>query len=482
MIVLAVKSYNGAATDPLQARFDAAGGTVGRADGNRLVLPDPDRTISRVHASITLRDGAYFIEDRGSNPVLVNGMALGQGLSAPLAPGDELQIGGYVIEVQADAPAPAPAAVPPIPDDWDPFATAPRLRANVQLPVAAAPAPPPVAAPPPPPAPDPDMATMVMPASRLPEGAQSPSLDMLFDLEPPAAPPAAAPPAAQETDLDLPLDAPPPPAPPPPSPDPRRTPVVSWDSPRQMTIVAPAAPGRQPSAMATQLGTRPGLRPREAPAAAPAAAPPPPAPAADELLQAFVSGLGTGHALPVTQLTPGLMHLVGSLLAEAVGGTIDLLHARATIKSELRADVTAIRPRQNNPLKFSPTPEVALQHLLTPTVPGFLPAQAALRDAFVDLRAHEVAVMAGMRAALAGLLQRFDPRTLEAHLSRQSGLGSLLAGGRRAQLWEAYQGLYAQLSSEAEDDFHALFGRAFLKAYEAQLAQMRNAESGAGAA
>ena len=37
--------------------------------------------------------------------------------------------------------------------------------------------------------------------------------------------------------------------------------------------------------MATQLGTRPGLRPREAPAAAPAATPPPPAPAADELLQ-----------------------------------------------------------------------------------------------------------------------------------------------------------------------------------------------------
>lgn len=480
MIVLAVKSYNGAATDPLQARFDAAGGTVGRADGNRLVLPDPDRTISRVHASIALRDGAFFIEDRGSNPVLINGVALGQGLSSPLAPGDELQIGGYVIDVQAEtpAPAPAPAALPPIPDDWDPFATAPRLRANVQLPVTAAaapPPPPPPMAPPPPRPPDPDMVTMVVPATQLPEGAQSPSIDMLFDLGPPAAPA----PASPQADLELPLDAPPAPAP---AADARRTPVVSWDSPRQMTIVAPAAPGRQPSPMATQLGTRPGLRPREPAAAAPVApAPPPMAPAADELLQAFVSGLGTGHALPVTQLTPGLMQLVGSLLAEAVAGTIDLLHARATVKSELRADVTAIRPRQNNPLKFSPTPEVALQHLLTPTVPGFLPAQAALRDAFGDLRAHEVAVMAGMRAALAGLLQRFDPRSLETHLSHKSGLGSLLAGGRRAQLWEAYQNLYAQLSAEAEDDFHALFGRAFLKAYEAQLAQMRSADGGGAA-
>lgn len=476
MIVLAVKSYNGAATDPLQARFDAAGGTVGRADGNRLVLPDPDRTVSRVHAALSLREGAVFIEDRGSNPVLVNGVALGQGLSMPLAPGDELQIGGYVIDVQAEAPAPAPAALPPIPDDWDPFATAPRLRANVKLP----------------PAPVPDAsATIVMPASQLPEGQQAPSLDALFDLPAPAAgPPAPAPAAGPllEADLDLPLDAPAPaaaPEAPPaaPAPDTRRGAVVSWDTPRQVTIVAPAAAGQRPSPMATQLGTRPGLRPRAAPpAAAPAPAPPPAAPAADELLQAFLAGMGTGPAVPVTQLTPGLMHLVGSLLAEAVAGTIDLLHARATIKSELRADVTAIRPRQNNPLKFSPNPEVALQHLLAPTVPGFLPAHAALRDAFRDLRAHEVAVMAGMRAALAGLLQRFDPVALESQLTRQSGLSSLLAGGRRAQLWEAYQNMYAQLSAQAEDDFHALFGRAFLKAYEAQQDQLRALDPGTGPA
>lgn len=475
MIVLAVKSYNGAATDPLQARFDAAGGTVGRADGNQLVLPDPDRTVSRVHAALSVREGAVFIEDRGSNPVLVNGVALGQGLSMPLAPGDELQIGGYVIDVQADAPAPPPAALAPIPDDWDPFATAPRLRANVQLP----PAPPPGGSP-----------TVVMPASQLPEGQQAPSLDALFDLPAPAAAPPPPEPAAGPilaADLDLPLDAPAAaPAPVPAaaaSPDARRGAVVSWDTPRQMTIVAPAAPGQRPSTMATQLGTRPGLRPREAPAAPVAPPPPPPAaPAADELLKAFLAGVGAGPAVPVTQLTPGLMHLVGSLLAEAVAGTIDLLHARATVKSELRADVTAIRPRQNNPLKFSPNPDVALQHLLTPTVPGFLPAQAALRDAFRDLRAHEVAVMAGMRAALAGLLQRFDPGALEAQLARQSGLGSLLAGGRRAQLWEAYQSLYAQLSAQAEDDFHALFGRAFLKAYEAQQEQLRAMDPGPGPA
>ena len=37
-----------------------------------------------------------------------------------------------------------------------------------------------------------------------------------------------------------------------------------------------------------------------------------------------------------------------------MAGTIELLRTRATAKSQMRADVTAIRPRQNNPLKFSP--------------------------------------------------------------------------------------------------------------------------------
>ena len=128
----------------------------------------------------------------------------------------------------------------------------------------------------------------------------------------------------------------------------------------------------------------------------------------------------------------------------------------------------------------SSTAAVALQHLLTPTVPGFLPAQAAMRDAFQDLRAHELAVMAGMRSALTGLLQRFDPKTLETHLVRKSGLETLLAGGRRAQLWQAYQSLFSQLSAEAEDDFHTLFGRAFLEAYEDHLGELKAAERQTG--
>jgi FHA domain-containing protein len=77
--------------------------------------------------------------------------------------------------------------------------------------------------------------------------------------------------------------------------------------------------------------------------------------------------------------------------------------------------------------------------------------------------------MAGMRAALEGVLARFDPSHLEGRLTRKSVLGSLVPGTRRARLWELYEQLFREISKEAQDDFQTLFGTEFLRAYEAQI-------------
>lgn len=199
------------------------------------------------------------------------------------------------------------------------------------------------------------------------------------------------------------------------------------------------------------------------------------APAAGEsevLLRAFLQGLGLPGLKLEQGLTPEAMQTIGQLLREATQGTLDLLLARATTKREVRAEVTMIVSRDNNPLKFSPNVEVALTHLLAPQGRGFLPPLAAMRDAWDDLRAHQLGFMAGMRAALAGVLQRFDPATLEQRLSTKSVLDSLLPMNRRAHLWELYLSLYREIASEAEDDFHALFGRAFVRAYEEQVRRL----------
>ena len=131
----------------------------------------------------------------------------------------------------------------------------------------------------------------------------------------------------------------------------------------------------------------------------------------------------------------------------------------AALKREIRAEVTMIVTRENNPLKFSPSVEVALGHLLSPPARGFMESDKAMRDAYDDLRAHQFGFLAGMRAALEGILKRFDPATLEGKLTQKSLLSSILPGQRKAQMWEVFTQLYSQISSEASDDFHELSAR-----------------------
>ncbi|WP_269759909.1 type VI secretion system-associated FHA domain protein TagH, partial [Variovorax sp. E3] len=206
----------------------------------------------------------------------------------------------------------------------------------------------------------------------------------------------------------------------------------------------------------------------------PAAPPPQRTASDDELLAAFLRGLASTHQ-PPEMLTPGLMERIGSMLRSATEGTLQLLLTRQEFKREVRAEVTMIAAQANNPLKFSPTVEVALAHLLGPGVRGFMPPEAAMRDAFDDLRAHQFGVMVGMRAALAHVIARFEPAELEKKISAKSALDALFSANRKAKLWDQFVALYGGIASEAEDDFHSLFGKAFLEAYEEQMARLKSA-------
>lgn len=572
MIILTVIAFNDSPADgTLQANFDELGGSIGRADSNQLVLPDPERTISRVAAQVVYRNGTFAIVDRGSNPITINGRALGSGRETALAAGDRVRIGGYELSVKAGgaaaaaadaastdpfsgllgpsaasspspggrlldplamagpgssapvasrhaAPAPAsPAAAVGIPTDWDPFApesvhisksAAPR-RDALGLDVGAA-----------------------APSALIPEfggrGADSSSLDQLFGLDrasgadplansvldaPMAKPNMAAdvdplrslnsaPKASASSEADNLSDLQRPFIPPTmiksATPAPPAAPVsgavLSWDgddSPsntviraraaRQMPPVAgaevasPAAAGLGAGQLPAMVDVPMSAPAARAPAPAAPAVPRPPGPAAASdraLLEAFRRGLNA-PALDLPALTPELMETVGQLLHEAARGTVDLLTVRATFKRELRAQATTIIPRNNNPLKFSPSAEVALQHMLSPPTRGFMPAVPAMHDAYDDLRAHQFGFIAGMQAALEGVLQRFDPAALEGQLTEQSLLRSLLPGSRRARLWEVFTEHYARIKADASDDFHNLFGKAFLQAYEEQISRLQ---------
>jgi FHA domain-containing protein/type VI secretion system protein len=190
--------------------------------------------------------------------------------------------------------------------------------------------------------------------------------------------------------------------------------------------------------------------------------------------RALVEGLGLDPSRAPNLPAPELARLTGVMLREALRGAMAVLRSRSMTKREARLDVTLIVARDNNPLKFFPDVDSALAQMLTGRGAGYLPPAEALERAFDDIESHELAVIVGMRAALAHVLGRFDPALIEAQLKEQGLLDKVLSN-RKAKLWDRFVELQAGISREAQDDFQKLFGEAFNDAYEAQIDALRNA-------
>jgi len=547
-------------TQPISARFGAEGGSIGRADGNALSLPDPERRISRRQAKVSLTPSGYVIENVGSaNPIIVREQSLALGESADLRSGDHVRIGGYLLEVldyaeddrtavdpvgvetldpfapspsrppltrARDMPAPSPSAafadLVPAVSPSNPFADLLGDREAAPLHPAAVPAPglsrlpddfdpfAPVAPPP---------ASAAQPSSQdrgnvfegLIPSPEAASIDQLFGLTPSGASsdplaafiagrPAASGPntkgvAPASTDpLALFAKARDPIGPvasvPDHTPELRAGFVPPKPVPQVRVIPTSATPASQPSAPAS--AGRPPASPLAARAASvrSAARPGAPAPSAvrdDETTNPPATGWsedalaawnylceGAGVRLdPPPNTGPAFMRVVGMMLRSSVEGTVQLMAMRQATRQELQAQVTVIRPKNNNPLKFAPDGQSAMEQLLQPAVRGFLPGPAAVTDAMNDLLGHAIGTMAGTRAALEGVLKRFGPQELEAKLADKSVLDSVLPMNRKAKLWELYLQHYESIRDEAQEDFHTLFGRAFLAAYEQQLERLR---------
>jgi len=150
----------------------------------------------------------------------------------------------------------------------------------------------------------------------------------------------------------------------------------------------------------------------------------------------------------------------------------EILMTRASIKSEFRIQQTMITSGANNPLKFSISPEQAIETMVRPSAKGYLPPDEAARQALDDIKAHEIAMMAAMEAALKGVLKQLSPKVLEGQITKGGGLSSLLQG-KKARYWDVYETMYAKISDQAETDFHELFSREFARAYQAQLDRLK---------
>lgn len=165
---------------------------------------------------------------------------------------------------------------------------------------------------------------------------------------------------------------------------------------------------------------------------------------------------------------------IGKLFRIAIEGTVDLLRSRTDIKNEMRIDATMIGSINNNPLKFSINLEDTLIKLMLSQKKVYMTPERALTEAYNDMRAHQIAVMAGMEAILSSILGRFHPEKLVARLEKESPITANIPLHRQARLWKRFELLYETIEDEAEEDFNRLLGGSFTKAYEQQMKGLKS--------
>jgi type VI secretion system FHA domain protein len=154
-----------------------------------------------------------------------------------------------------------------------------------------------------------------------------------------------------------------------------------------------------------------------------------------------------------------------------------MLEMREQLRNELRIeDRTMIATRENNPLKHSDTARDALRYLVDVRLHSkklLLQPSKAIGDAIDDICAHEMAVMAGTRAALLASLKMFSPETVEKRIKKSGALDSVVPALHRAKLWESFLAMYGELEKEAEDHFDLLLNQEFARAYAEQDKKLR---------
>ncbi len=456
--------------------------TVGRGQANDLVLPDPDRLLSKNHFVIEDHNGNIVIVDLSTNGTFLNYSKIPLGKTpTPLNNGDVLAVGSYelVVEVGSELP------------DLEDMIASPAAQGQAS-PGDAGKAPDPLAllddA-----GPGGDFLDDLLGESAGPTGpSQLNPVDPIDELLPPLGededPFFQKPSDGREGEgASLPSHSP--------SAQDSFTPQAAgsnvipddWDDDflgvgepaKKGQEVAPNRPEmeitpEQPASefesesqpIAPKKRTPPSL-PLDGPDSAE-----PKAPVDTDAARAFLNAVGAEDVAILDDDLVTTMARMGRVMKTLVTGLREILMTRTSIKSEFRIEQTMISAGGNNPLKFSISPEQAIEAIVKPGAKGYLSAESAAEQALDDIKAHEIAMVTGMEAALKGVLARLNPEVLASKIETNGAFGGLLKG-KKARYWEVYEKIYSEISDQAENDFQDLFSREFARAYKEQLDKLK---------
>jgi type VI secretion system protein ImpI len=404
---------------------------IGRDQHLDWTLPDPTRFISGKHCEVHYRNDAYWLHDVSTNGTFLNGSDQRMRSPHQLKNGDRLVIGQYIVAVSLDAASsPSPernlagssgqvsqqhAAYPEI---WTSDKDAPPPIDRQQIKMAR------------------ETARPVNP-DFLDWAAGVPEVDAGAIRRRPAAIP-----AHPKADMDWASGSPSrpiaPPEPAPPVAAPRR-PI--WKD----NDIAPgeASPFlATPSLDAAERAESVPDRPVAPPSRALASSAPPLSPRRQSEGDDFVRRMARAAALPEDFFAgkdPNeFADQLGEIMRISVTSMMLLLQARNEAKRLSRStSQTTIQATENNPLKFSPTPEDAMRILFGPKTHSYLDACRAFTQGFQDLKSHQLKTYMAMQHAVTMLVVDLDPAAISKDLEADDGILDRVRS-RKSRLWDAF--------------------------------------------
>jgi type VI secretion system protein ImpI len=394
---------------PLEYSVDRRGFDFGRDSHLDWTLPDKSRVISGKHCEIRFYDDAYWLIDVSTNGTFLNGSTKRVQTPYQLNEGDRLQVGEYLLSVNITLP---PQRQAPFVQSTPASRFEPPPRSNIWD--AGGSAPPPLDAR--------ELMPKPLPADIAPDYLHQALLVPEVETNDVIQRPQVSARSAWNVDSDL------------------SSPSLSSQqgAPAQPSGPVPPISNLQPAAASVESNAK-----------------------------RFAKSFAEGAGLPAGALD----HLDDAQLAEASGRLLkqtcqqlmELLSARAEAKAISRnADRTMIKATENNPLKFMPTPEEALQVMLSPRGKGYLNAQETLESSFSDLKRHHFALLAAMQATVVEFFNELSPDAVE----KSSGARKSLLGGGKGKLWDDLASRWADKSRKRENGMLDAFLDSFAEHYE----------------
>ena len=391
---------------PISIDFNGKGGCIGRARSMDWVLPDPGRHISSHHFDVTFTGGAYYLQDVSTNGTFLQAQKHRIDGKHPIRQGDRFLVGHFIIVAEMPVAGQAPGLAVPAP-----------MGA------------------PPPPAPAGDDADIWgsfdagAPSGHVAPAPVSPSPVLQVQPAPFAqnvAPQAPNQPAQNQFGQGQPTPA-----------------YQAQPQPMPMPAPEPAPRAVAPQAAGVPVGGAPQSQ------------------ANGDLVRAFCTGAGLNpDDYPDVNLLE-LVESIGKCVSIATGDIMKILGERGKIKEEFRVGERTMRSATaNNPMKFLPDAQQAIEAMFLKPRDGFLAGSDAFDNALKDIRAHQVAVIAALQPALAAVLGGISPDEIVENVG-----SGVFGGSSKSKAWETFVDRWDAKADAGDNGMLDVFLEAFAKAY-----------------